>query len=47
MLRFVSGWGVQVIDAPDRDSKLLLCEVTAKVLKEGLRLLGIGVVEKI
>jgi hypothetical protein len=36
-----------ILTAADRDGKLLLCEVTAKTLKEGLRLLGIGVVEKI
>jgi len=38
---------VHILSSPERDSKLLLCEVTATVLREGLRLLGIGVVEKI
>jgi arginyl-tRNA synthetase len=36
-----------ILKAEDRDNKLLLCEVTAKILKEGLRLLGIGVLEKL
>ena len=36
-----------ILKAEDRDDKLLLCEVTAKILKEGLRLLGIGVLEKL
>ena len=34
-------------DSPEvRDSRLLLCDLTARVLKTGLSLLGIDVVEK-
>ena len=38
---------VPILKSEDRDQKLLLCEVTAKILKEGLHLLGINVVEKL
>jgi arginyl-tRNA synthetase len=37
-----------VLSAPDevRDSRLILCDFTAKTLRQGLNLLGIGVVEQ-
>ncbi|MGB0715514.1 MAG: arginine--tRNA ligase, partial [Phycisphaerae bacterium] len=40
--------GVRVVDAPEewRDSRLRLCDLTARTLKRGLFLLGIGTVEQ-
>jgi arginyl-tRNA synthetase len=33
-------------EGPDRDSRLALCDLTGRVLRRGLELLGIGTVEK-
>lgn len=40
--------GVRVVDAPEawRESRLRLCDLTARTLKKGLSLLGIGTVEQ-
>ncbi|MCH7632348.1 MAG: hypothetical protein IIB59_03960 [Planctomycetes bacterium] len=40
--------GVRVIDAPEdlRLSRLRICDLTARVLKTGLRLLGIETIER-
>lgn len=36
----------QVEGAPEQNSRLLLCEATARILKQGLHLLGVETVEK-
>jgi arginyl-tRNA synthetase len=33
-------------DAADRDSRLALCDLTGRVLRKGLELLGIGTVDR-
>lgn len=44
--RFFENCPVLKAEEPERSSRLLLCEVTAKVLKQGLEVLGIETTEK-
>lgn len=44
--RFFESCPVLKAEEPERSSRLLLCEVTAKVLKQGLEVLGIETTEK-
>lgn len=36
----------RVVDSPEQDQRLLLCEATARVLKQGLKLLGVETVDR-
>jgi arginyl-tRNA synthetase len=44
--KFYESCPVLKAEEPERSSRLLLCEVTAKVLKQGLEVLGIETTEK-
>ncbi len=43
---FYDSLSVLKAEGPDRDSRLALCDLTGRVLRRGLELLGIGTVEK-
>jgi len=45
-MRFYEACPVLKADAPTRNSRLGLCHLTAKTIKQGLSLLGIDTLEK-